>query len=482
MSSATCHSLSTAAPQADSVGELLPTEGTATLSATVAYVPQRAFVISGTVWHLDLRSCPLPPVTPSVQRFLRLTSFDERRQVKDNVLMGRREDASLLARCLDDSEFAHDLTLLPSGIDTTIGEKGTTLSGGQQQRLCIARALYSEAHLLVMDDSLSSVDPIVCNKIWEKAVRAHAKRGGSVVIVLNQLHLLPQCDQVMFLKGNRMAELGPHSQLMTDDGDYCSLVERLGDAGGDAVDDAAPTADDPKKDDPNDPHEKGDRKTDDQQEASTEDVALVAMEPGPEAEKIVKAEELQSGSTNDSFWRYLSLMGYGKLAFYLLSSLFGFGLLAATDLWLVHWIDLMGTDTDTRRKLAAAVTNSSSASGTACTMEVRAITCNDGKTIVEGTRDHSDCSWSFTACPSAAQDQSYAWVYLALGLGHSLSIVLLSYIAAWCGVSASKNLHAETITRLLQTPLTWFEANPSGRTISRYEYLRIPPAVCEFLT
>ena len=82
----------------------------------LGYVPQKPFVLSGTIL--------------------------------DNILMGREYDETKVMEAVSASAFLTDLKLLDSGLETEIGERGTTLSGGQQQRLAIARAVYGDPELL----------------------------------------------------------------------------------------------------------------------------------------------------------------------------------------------------------------------------------------------------------------------------------------------------------------------------------------------
>ena len=88
---------------------------------------------------------------------------------------------------------------MPGGLETEIGERGTTLSGGQKQRLAIARAVYSSPALLVVDDALAAVDGRVAAAIWRNVFIARREVGLATVVALNQLQLVPDADSVVFL-------------------------------------------------------------------------------------------------------------------------------------------------------------------------------------------------------------------------------------------------------------------------------------------
>ncbi|NWI64033.1 MRP5 protein, partial [Todus mexicanus] len=92
-----------------------------------------------------------------------------------------------------------DLAILPNGDLTEIGERGANLSGGQRQRISLARALYSDRSIYILDDPLSALDAHVGNHIFNSAIRKHLK-SKTVLFVTHQLQYLVDCDEVIFMK------------------------------------------------------------------------------------------------------------------------------------------------------------------------------------------------------------------------------------------------------------------------------------------
>jgi ABC-type multidrug transport system fused ATPase/permease subunit len=127
---------------------------------------------------------------------------------------------------------------LPAGLDTRLGERGTSLSGGQRQRLSLARALVRHPRLLVMDDATSAVDPEVEARILA-ALRGSGRRGtdsadATVLVVAYRKATIALADEVVFLREGRIADQGTHRELLARNRDYADLVnayeaEHLGD-------------------------------------------------------------------------------------------------------------------------------------------------------------------------------------------------------------------------------------------------------------
>ncbi|NVK40400.1 MAG: ATP-binding cassette domain-containing protein [Oceanospirillaceae bacterium] len=114
-----------------------------------------------------------------------------------------------------------DIVALPDGYRSLVGERGLTLSGGQRQRLAIARALLSDAPVLVLDDALSAVDVQTEQRILEALRRG--RRGQSCIIISHRLSALQHADEILVLSHGQLMQRGDHETLMARDGWYSRM-------------------------------------------------------------------------------------------------------------------------------------------------------------------------------------------------------------------------------------------------------------------
>lgn len=129
-----------------------------------------------------------------------------------------------LERALEIAQLTETLAILPEGIDTLLGERGINLSGGQKQRATIARALFRDAPVLILDDALSAVDTSTEEAIL-KGLRGYA-RGRTTIIVSHRVSAVASADRILVLDDGRLVETGRHAELLARRGVYAQLLER----------------------------------------------------------------------------------------------------------------------------------------------------------------------------------------------------------------------------------------------------------------
>ncbi|KAL2804766.1 ATP-binding cassette sub-family C member 5 isoform 3 [Daubentonia madagascariensis] len=138
------------------LGQMTLLEGSIAISGTFAYVAQQAWILNATL--------------------------------RDNILFGKEFDEERYNSVLNSCCLRPDLAILPNSDLTEIGERGANLSGGQRQRISLARALYSDRSIYILDDPLSALDAHVGNHIFNSAIRKHLK-SKTVLFVTHQLQI-----------------------------------------------------------------------------------------------------------------------------------------------------------------------------------------------------------------------------------------------------------------------------------------------------
>ncbi|MCW2760270.1 MAG: putative multidrug export ATP-binding/permease protein [Marmoricola sp.] len=169
----------------------------------------------------DLRQLPPGELAASVSlvpqsAFL----FDD--SVRENVTLGADLPDDEVWEALRTAQADGFVAALPHGLDSRLGERGTTLSGGQRQRLSLARALVRHPRLLVLDDATSAVDP----EVEARILAAMRRRGteSTLLVIAYRKATIGLADEVLFLDGGRIADRGTHRELLERNTAYATLV------------------------------------------------------------------------------------------------------------------------------------------------------------------------------------------------------------------------------------------------------------------
>lgn len=195
-------------------------------STVVSLIPRFYDVTSGSVNFdgIDIRNFELDSLRDQIS-FVFQDNFLFSGTIKDNIMMGNEHageaDLDKVVRMAHLDEF---IATLDKGLDTYVGERGTTLSGGQRQRVAIARAMLKDAPIVILDEATSALD----NKseaIVQKALD-NLIQNKTVFVIAHRLSTIKNADRIAVVNEGELAELGTHDELMhIQDGIYKKLYE-----------------------------------------------------------------------------------------------------------------------------------------------------------------------------------------------------------------------------------------------------------------
>ncbi|XP_067315095.1 ATP-binding cassette sub-family C member 4-like isoform X2 [Pseudorasbora parva] len=145
--------------------------------------------------------------------------------IRSNILFGKELHPQRYERVLKACALKRDMELLPDGDLTVIGDRGATLSGGQKARVNLARTVYQDADIYLLDDPLSAVDAEVGRHLFEKCICGILKEKPRI-LVTHQLQYLKAADQILVLKEGHMVAHGTFSELQQSGVDFTSLLKK----------------------------------------------------------------------------------------------------------------------------------------------------------------------------------------------------------------------------------------------------------------
>ncbi|KAK2916503.1 hypothetical protein Q8A67_000877 [Cirrhinus molitorella] len=371
------------------LGEMQKQEGSVSIKGSVAYVPQQAWIQNATL--------------------------------KDNILFGREAKDSWYQKVVEACALLPDLEILPGGDLTEIGEKGVNLSGGQKQRVSVARAVYCNCAVYLLDDPLSAVDAHVGKHIFEKVVGPQGLlQGRTRVLVTHGLSFLPQADLILVMVDGEITEMGSYTELLGRQGAFAEFLrtytnteqEEVEESVGEAVprkglENGGPAA--LLGQSQNSLNVAGTGKTPQKSEPAEKKTKSA------EAARLTEADKANTGRVKLSvFWEYMKAIGLPLSIF----SIFLFFCHHLSSLGSNYWLSLWTDDP-----------------------------------VVNNTQ------------PSRKMRLG---VYGALGLSQGIAVFCYSVAVSVGGILASRYLHQTMLYNVLRSPMSFFERTPSGNLVNRF--------------
>jgi len=162
------------------------------LRRAIAYVPQESFLFSTSIKNNIAYSDP----------------------------MGEMPEIEYAAK---QAQIHPEITTFPKQYETLVGERGITLSGGQRQRSSLARALFAESKILILDDALSSVDNKTATQILQNL---RQEEGKTVIFITHQLAAVQNADRIFVMDSGKIVQIGTHLELFNQEGLYKTLWQQ----------------------------------------------------------------------------------------------------------------------------------------------------------------------------------------------------------------------------------------------------------------
>eukprot|EP01134_Creolimax_fragrantissima_P008215 CFRG8215T1 len=371
------------------LGEMSQTAGTVRMNGSLAYVPQQAWIQNATV--------------------------------KDNILFGKPYERERYEEVIYACALKDDLKMLDDGDETEIGEKGINLSGGQKQRISLARALYQNCDIYILDDPLSAVDVHVGRHIFDKVLGPDSLlKNKTRLLVTHKIEFLPQCSRIVVLRHGYIDEVGDYDTLRKNGGEFSLFLEEFtnknetDDEGSELSDNEVEAIDEStnflrKK-------SSSSRKRHGSSASLKHEQSTVSVQQQPAA-KLIEAETAATGTVKlNVYSAYLQAVGLPVSLVILMTYVLSQGFQLSSSVWLSHWSSVSSSDP-------------------------------------QYASDH----WGF-----------YLGIYGAWGIGFSISTVFVAFVCAFGSITASQKLHDTMLHNIMRCPMSFFDTTPLGRIVNRF--------------
>ncbi|KAJ8918453.1 hypothetical protein NQ315_008150 [Exocentrus adspersus] len=370
------------------LGELPAQNGTIDVKGTISYASQEPWLFGGSV--------------------------------RQNIIFGQEFNQKKYDEVIRVCALERDMTLFPHGDRTLVGNRGVTLSGGQRARINLARAVYKDADIYLLDDPLSAVDTHVGKQLFDDCICGYLK-GKCVVLVTHQLQYLRNVNKIYLIESGRVAASGTYSELKATESKFTQLL----------ADSEEENEDIRRKSKLLEKKEK----EDDDKEAPTQE-----------------KEERGSGTISWLVYKSYLKAGGGYLKVGLLSLAFVVSQITAssTDYFVSIWSNIEQWRSENNIDVDNTFGNDSYVNAT-------------NNSLLVNEEQSSQYFWS-----KILTDRNSLVIYSCLACSTMVLTVLRSISYFRFSMTASTRLHNSMFNKTIFAPMRFFNTNPIGRILNRF--------------
>uniref|UniRef100_A0A0L8GHH2 ABC-type glutathione-S-conjugate transporter n=1 Tax=Octopus bimaculoides TaxID=37653 RepID=A0A0L8GHH2_OCTBM len=395
------------------LGEMEKLQGEVEVQGSVAYVPQEAWI--------------------------------QNKTVRDNILFGKSYDRKWYEQVIEACALKLDFATLIDGDRTEIGEKGINLSGGQKQRISLARAVYANKDLYILDDPLSAVDAHVGKHIFNMVLsETGLLKNKTRIFVTHGIHWLPKVDKVIVMSDGSVSEEGSYDELISHNGAFAQfLLTYLNEA-----EDSDPEINEVKSkilqraasfvsscsDGEVNENIKSISKRKDSKVSTTrrrassvskrsQSISYDGHDQDVAVTKLIQEEKMEKGTVKIAvFLKYARALGLCLFTWVFILMILNQGSLMFANIWLSQW-----TDDPYLKNL------------------------NNTRNPEYNTKNYI-----------------YLSVYGAVGIIQGINVLVYALMYAMGTIKAAASMHFRLLDNIIHCPMSFFDTTPIGRIINRF--------------
>uniref|UniRef100_A0AAF5CW95 ABC-type xenobiotic transporter n=1 Tax=Strongyloides stercoralis TaxID=6248 RepID=A0AAF5CW95_STRER len=332
----------------------------------------------------------------------------KRGSIKDNVLCGSNYDPKFYSFVISSTALSYDLTMMPNGDSYQISDGGSTLSGGQKTRLALARSVYQNNDLYLLDDPFSSLDKKVAKHIWKKCIIEMLKnRNKAVILATHNLDYLSKCDKIIILdKNGSIKGQGKPEEVMNE-------INNINEWKG-----SCESLDDNEK----------------------EDELLVGEGIIEMDLKDINEESKDTGTVKAYVFKYYLQSIGSSLSFLILLSIILMQITKnGSEMWLSNWTSKQN---------------------------------NINETLLVHYSDTTFPFGSLFNTPFLSNEQFektkyFFKIYIIIALSNTIFTLLRSFTFANGGIVATRKLHSKLLSIVFKAKMSWWDSTPYGIVLNR---------------